>query len=139
MRLYKAQDVTAESATDFEDEEGSFDTIAWDERKAPSTEAEGAPAGWDQHCIDVWGEPHEFFTPSDRRIYRSRSSAQERVDLINRWGGKAVLVEADVNWVPVEIANRRRKAAKIRAKRDRLEHHVRVLEAQLRTMFEEDA
>jgi hypothetical protein len=137
MRLYKAQDVTAECADDDIDEE--FIPADWGGVTAPTTEAEGAPAGWDQHCLDVWGEPHEFFIPSDRTIYRSRSSAQERVDLINRWGGKAVLVEADVNWVPVELANRRRKAAKIRAKRDRLEDHVRVLEAQLRTMCEEGA
>jgi hypothetical protein len=132
MRLYKAQDVTPECAADeYEDEDGIFDAIAWDERKSPTTEAEGAPAGWDQHCLDVWGEPHEFFIPSDRRIYRSRSSAQERVDLINRWGGHAVLVEADVDWVPVTEANRRRKRARLKAKAQRLIGQAQAVADQL--------
>lgn len=132
MKLYKAQDVTAECATDeYEDEDGMFDAVAWDERKAPSTEAEGAPAGWDQHCLDVWGGPHEFFIPSDSKIYRSRSSAQERVDLINRWGGKAVLVEADVDWVPVTEANRRRKSKRLYTKRTKLLMQAAELEDQL--------
>ncbi len=110
MRLYKAQDVTAD--TDAEE------TVFWeDESPTPTTEAEGAPVGWDQHCIEVWGGPHEFFIPSDRPIYRSRSSAQDRVDLINRWGGHAVLVEADANWTPVTVANRRRKKARLEDRR----------------------
>lgn len=124
MKLYKAQDTAPDAADDYEDEDGFFDAVAWDERKSPVTEADGAPEGWDQHCLDVWGGPHEFFIPSDRKIYRSRSSAHERVDLINRWGGHAVLVEADVDWVPVELANRRRKAARLKDRRDRLRHQL---------------
>lgn len=131
MRLYKAQDVTAETATDFEDEDGLFDTIAWEERKAPSTEAEGAPAGWDQHCIDVWGGPHEFFIPSDRPIYRSRSSAQDRVNLINRWGGHAVLVETDTNWTPVTVANQQRKKARLEERRAKALADVIHLDSQI--------
>lgn len=127
MRLYKAQDVTAECADDDANE-----TVFWeDESPAPTTEAEGAPAGWDQHCIDVWGGPHEFFIPSDRPIYRSRSSAQDRVNLINRWGGHAVLVETDTNWTPVTVANQQRKKARLEERRAKALADVIHLDSQI--------
>lgn len=108
QRLYKAWDRPTE-----EDEAAELEEFAsvWDVEitPPPTTEAEGAPEGWDAHCLEVWGEPHKFFIPSDRPIYRSRSAAQNRVDLINRWGGNAVLVETETNWVPVSKANARRR------------------------------
>ena len=107
-RLYKAWDQPTEEDEAVELEE--FASI-WDVEitPPPTTEAEGAPDGWDAYCLEVWGGPHEFFMPSDRKIYRSRSSAQARVDLINRWGGNAVLVETETEWIPVEQANARRR------------------------------
>lgn len=104
MKLYKAQNVVTDD--DAEEYEGGY--VEQVER-APWTEVQGAPAGWDAYCDEKWGEPHQFFIPSDRPIYRSRSSAQARVNLINRWGGNAVLVEADVDWVPVKVANAERR------------------------------
>ena len=108
QRLYKAWDRPTEG-----DEAAELEEFAsvWDVEitPPPTTEAEGAPDGWDAHCLEVWGGPHEFFMPSDRKIYRSRSSAQARVDLINRWGGNAVLVETETEWIPVEQANARRR------------------------------
>ena len=103
MKLYKAQNVAAE-----QDEADEY-TVRDDDGFGPWTEVAGAPEGWDAYCQEKWGEEREFFIPSDRPIYRSRSSAQARVNLINRWGGSAVLVEADVDWVPVEVANARRR------------------------------
>lgn len=111
MKLYKAQNVVTDDAVE-EYEDGYVEQV----ERAPWTEVQGAPAGWDAYCDEKWGEPHQFFIPSDRPIYRSRSSAQARVNLINRWGGAAVLVEADVDWVPVEVANARRRN---RRRRDR--------------------
>ena len=106
MKLYKAQNVATE-----QDEADEY-TVRDDDGSGPWTEVAGAPEGWDAYCQEKWGEPHQFFIPSDRPIYRSRSSAQARVNLINRWGGNAVLVEADVDWVPVEVANARRRNRK---------------------------
>lgn len=108
-RLYKAQDV-------FTDDENEPDNWVEFVEPNPTTEAEGAPEGWDEYCRDKWGEPREFFVPSDRPIYRSRSAAQARVDLINRWGGNAVLVECTPEWLPVSEANRRRKVQAMQAR-----------------------
>lgn len=129
MRLYKAQDITPEYMADESDE--AIEAYTEFITTTPTTEADGAPEGWDQHCLDVWGEPRPFFIPSDRTIYRSRSSAQARVNLINRWGGHAVLVEADVDWVPVTEANRRRKSKRLYTKRTKLLMQAAELEDQL--------
>lgn len=113
QRLYKAWDRPTE-----EDEAAELEDVFCPEEAAPTTEAEGAPKGWDAYCLEVWGEPREFHFPSDRKIYRSRSSAQDRVNLINRWGGNAVLMECEPNWIPVEQANKQRRN---RARRTRVE------------------
>ena len=117
-RLYKAQYVGPEEG--FEEleefENGWFVEVP----PPPMTEAEGAPEGWDAHCLEVWGKPHMFSIPSDRPIYRSRSSAQNRVDLINRWGGNAVLVETETDWIPVSKANARRRNKARRARINKL-------------------
>ena len=127
-RLYKAWDQPTEEDEDAELEE--FASI-WgvEVTPRPTTEAEGAPAGWDAHCLEVWGEPHEFFIPSDRPIYRSRSAAQNRVDLINRWGGNAVLVETETEWIPVSKANARRRNKSRMARLEKLDAEaIRITE-----------
>lgn len=129
MRLYKAQNVP-----DPRDEiEG--DWMEWvPEDEAPQTEADGAPKGWDAYCMEKWGEPMPFHFPSDRPIYRSRSSAQARVDLINRWGGAAILVETEVDWQPVVVANARRRDARKRAKIARLRERAARLAADMEVL-----
>ena len=138
QRLYKAQYVgpEEEGGEELEDFENR-----WGEEiiPAPRTEAEGAPAGWDEHCLEVWGEPREFFMPSDRPIYRSRSSAQARVDLINRWGGKAVLLETTTDWTPVEVANRQRKIQRLEARRAKKLMDAAELIEQIEALNEGDA
>ena len=125
-RLYKAWDRPTE-----EDEAAELEEFAsvWDVEitPPPTTEAEGAPEGWDAHCLEVWGEPHEFFIPSDRPIYRSRSAAQNRVDLINRWGGNAVLVETETDWIPVSKANKRRRNQRRSARTKKLYAQIEAL------------
>lgn len=83
------------------------DNDDYDEYGDPLPQIRDTPEGWDDYCLEKWGEPREFFMPSTSRVYRSRSSAQDRVDLVNRWGGNATLVEADVEWVPSDEARRR--------------------------------
>lgn len=124
QRLYKAQYVT----TDEEWDEGNEEFVEY-VSAPPMTEAEGAPKGWDAHCLEVWGEPHRFFIPSDRPIYRSRSAAQNRVDLINRWGGNAFLVETETDWIPVSKANaRRRNKARMDRVKKLADEAVRITE-----------
>lgn len=118
-RLYKAQYV--EHDEDFSDDFDEFE---------PEYVPMPDPEGWAEYCLEKWGEHKPFFWPSDRPIYRSRSSAQARVDLINRWGGDAVLVECDVTWTPTAVANARRA-------RVRREARIRRLEAEVGRLREE--
>lgn len=115
MKLYMAQDNGRE----------------FDEYGDPIMHIDTPPDGWDEYCLEKWGEPREFFMPSTDRIYRSRSSAQDRVDLVNRWGGNAVLVEADVEWIPVDEANRRRRIAKLTRKRESIAAQLAKIDQQM--------
>lgn len=118
-RLYKAEYVS----TDEECETDEFGPA--DFEPAPD------PAGWAEHCLAVFGEYKPFFLPSDRKIFRSRSAAQNRVDLINFWAGDgtAALMECTPEWVPVEEANRRRKQARNQVRIDKLRAKITELEA----------
>lgn len=111
-RLYKAQYVTRP-------DEDFGDVAEW-----PDEYSE--PEGWAEYCQDKWGKHVDFFMPSDRQIYRSRSSAQTRVNLINRWGGEgaAVLVECEPQWVQTSTANRQRKAERLRRRYSELAEQV---------------
>ena len=103
-RLYKAQYVEGQPTGDYD--EDAFGELYLDECPEPE--------GWAEHCRQLWGEHKPFFPPSDRPIYRSRSSAQARVNLINRWlgPGSAILVETETDWTPVTVANTRRAQAR---------------------------
>lgn len=81
------------------------------------------PAGIDLDCQHFEVAP--FFWPSTDRLYRSRSSAQARVDLITQWGGKAVVIESDLTWRTVATANAERAAARKQKRLDRLYAEIR--------------
>lgn len=118
MKLYKATYVPC----------GLEDADDWtyeDEASMPD------PEGWADHCQAMWGEYRPFFPPSDRKLYRSRSAAQARVDLINRWLGPdaAVLEEGSIAFEPVALANLRRSIARRQARIDKLRAEIARLEA----------
>ena len=119
MKLYKATYVHTSDAHDVDD---------WtreEEAHMPD------PEGWAEHCEQLWGEYRPFFAPTARNLYRSRSSAQGRVNLINRWfgDGAAILEEADVEFIPVAQANVRRARARRQARIDKLRAEIARLEA----------
>lgn len=100
------------------------------------------PEGWREYALELWGSTppaHEywpnghkpFFFPSTNRIYRSRSAAQRRVDLINRWGGTAELVECDPVWEQTSAANIRRANARLSERIERKRAELRELEGML--------
>lgn len=73
------------------------------------------PEGWEEYAIangivDATGAARDFFWPKTNVPYKSRSSAQYRVNAINRWGGNAMVVECTPQWESVAAANLRRKA-----------------------------
>lgn len=114
QRLYKAVwEYDAEGTRD-------ISGVVWDL-------AAREPEGWREYALEMWGDtpregehwPHghkPFFFPSTDKIYRSRSAAQRRVDLINYWGGNAVLVECTPVWETVEAANARRERERLHSR-----------------------
>lgn len=126
MRLYKA---TIIDKGDYEEDE-----YGW-----PTEESE--PAGWAEYSKERWGidwtNPtwvngyRPFFFPSDENVYRSRSSAQARVNLIKHWGGNAVLEECTPEWIPVAEANKRRKAQRLYKRYSEKLREAREIEQEL--------
>lgn len=124
MRLYKAEWVRDESG------EPDMSGVTWHPRRPePLLWADYARDRWPEYCECgpdedgvTWGCSAEtgcykpFFWPSTDGVFRSRSAAQSRVDIINRWGGKAVLVECTPRWETVEDANVRRKAERVQVR-----------------------
>lgn len=74
---------------------------------------------WRDYCLEVWGEEKPFFLPSERKVWRSKSSAMERVNTVRHWGGDAEVLECDPDWqVSAEaVAERRRTRARASAAR----------------------
>lgn len=71
--------------------------------------------------VEVFGEEESFYNPSETKLYRSRSSAQEKVNIVERWGGSARILEAQVSeFVPVAEANRRRQEERDRVRAQKL-------------------
>ena len=102
-------------------------------------EPEAEPEGWAEYARENWPDgpaPGEhwpngykpFFWPKTNVPYKSRSAAQSRVDIINRWGGRAVLVECTPEWVPVAEMNRRRERARLKARIDKKRAELAKLE-----------
>ena len=48
---------------------------------------------------DVGRRQKPFFLPDENKVFRSRSSAKERVDIAERWGFEAVVLECEPQWI----------------------------------------
>lgn len=65
---------------------------------------------WIVFCLEKWGKVIDYFNPSEDRLYKSRSSALDKVRIVEFYGGEAQLLEAEVSpFLPVEMMNARRK------------------------------
>lgn len=97
------------------------------------------PKGWAEFSIKKWGprtDPEtgnpsyvDFFWPKTDKIWRSRSSAQKVVNIIESWGGSAIILECTPVWEPVSDANARRKRERNASKIARLRAELEALEA----------
>lgn len=132
-RLYKAEWVH-EDGIELEDWEHELFEAGF--------QSQQEPAGWREYALKAWPDgprPGEhwpnghkpFFWPSTDRIFRSRSAAQRRVDIINWWGGRAVLVECTPHWETVSAANARRHRARVAERVERKRAELAALEAEL--------
>lgn len=82
--------------------------------------------------VDEFGADKEYFNPSESKLYRSRSSARDKVKAVERWGGRARILEAEVSeFIPVEEANLRRKRERDQARIEKLEEQIREIKSEL--------
>ena len=137
-RLYMAVHVYDETA---EAEDDNTEPLAeWERELLGVTAPE--PIGWRAYALDMWGtEPREgehwpnghkpFFFPKTGVPYKSRSTAQRRVDIINYWGGKAEVLECTPRWESLEAANKRRETMRLNARKARLLEQVADLDEKL--------
>jgi len=107
-----------------------------------------APEGWVEHVDEAiqyngapWAksskaEGYKFFWPSEKRTYLTKQAAESKAWAVRRWGGEAIVLEAEVGeFVEVEAAKRNRqeakdlaRAEKLRAKAEMLKQEARELE-----------
>lgn len=81
--------------------------------------------------VEAFGDDESFYLPSETKLYRSRSSAQDKVRITERWGGKAVILEAEVSeFIPVAEANARRKIQAMNERANRLQSKVDLIRTQ---------
>ncbi|MFS6529717.1 hypothetical protein V8Z69_07565 [Microbacterium aurugineum] len=89
------------------------------------------PEGWAEFSQEKWGEYKPFFWPSTRGIFRSRSAAQRRVDIIKRWGGNAEVLECTPQWQSVKSANRGRALARLKKRIEVIQEELDAQNAKL--------
>ena len=66
---------------------------------------------WDQWWHEVLGHETpapDFFWPTHRNAYRSRSAAVDRLRMFTMWGAEGHLVECTPTWETIPEANARR-------------------------------
>ena len=109
------------------------------------------PEGWDEYVVandlvdrrETERQGHTVYMtfrwPSTERNYKSRSSAKDRVNLIEMWGGTAELMETTTDWTPVEVANRQRKIQRLEARRAKKLMDAAELIEQIEALNEGDA
>src|SRR5690625_1212406 len=82
--------------------------------------------------VDEFGADKEYFNPSESKLYRSRSSARDKVKAVERWGGRARILEAEVSeFVPIEEANQRRKNERNQARIRKLQDQINAIQASM--------
>ena len=106
------------------DEDADYEECYHEGASCTCFEKSPNPEGWEEYAVengivDEIGAPRDFFWPKTNVPYKSRSSAQYRVNAINRWGGHAVVVECTPKWETVEAANARRADARLQKRIDR--------------------
>ncbi len=90
--------------------------------------AEWQPEGWFERSVELYGEVKPFFWPSTKPIYRSRSAAQARADLIESYGAKAVVLVTDTKWETFDERNARIADGKREKRIATLRDQIRELE-----------
>lgn len=74
---------------------------------------------------DNWNEDRgQFYWPSTKHLYRSRSAAMRRKQLIESYGAAAVLLVSELAWQDDRTVRRLRRLEKARARAEKLRHQA---------------
>jgi hypothetical protein len=125
MRLYKMEITEYPKLT----------TPASGNVRMPDGYVESYPKGledeWVEFCEAEFNGFRSFFLPNENKLYRSRSSARDKVKIVERWGGKARILEAEVSeFIPVEEANLRRKRERDQRRIEKLRQKIAEIESE---------
>lgn len=123
MRLYKMEITEFPKLTAYES----------GNRFMPEGYVEQYPSGledeWIDFCTAEFGGYRSFFLPNETKLYRSRSSARDKVRIVERWGGEAIILEAQVSeFIPIEEANKRRRQARAMVRIEKLQAKIYEIE-----------
>lgn len=105
MKLYTVQIVDYPEESRFYTIDGAYSDY-WT-HKAYAIDELWQPKGWPERSVELYGEVKPFFWPSTKPIYRSRSAAQARADLIESYGAKAVVLVTETKWETFDERNAR--------------------------------
>lgn len=87
---------------------------------------------WEETELAKPAENYSFYMPSEDKLYRSRSTARAKQRAVERWGGKARILVAEVGpWEYVEDAALRRKDQRDPARADRLREEALAIESRV--------
>lgn len=82
---------------------------------------------WEASGITGKDSHYHFFMPSETKLYRSRSSARDKQRIVERWGGKAIILEAEVSdFIPTQDAKRKREITRLEERLADLKYQDRV-------------
>lgn len=87
------------------------------------------PEGWDEHCIATWGVLRSFFWPSVSKVYRSRSSARAKLEIIERWGGTGRIIVGTAKFLPEEDLKRAKAFERQQARINKLKAQIAAIQA----------
>lgn len=129
MRLYRIE-IThlPETVNEYRDGEPYYDP--WGEPVTPTlvTKHLADPVlrkQWEDENPDRADVNYDFFWPSETKLYRSRSSARDKVKIVERWGGEARILEAEVGeFIPIQEANQLRKQQRAQERIDKLRAEI---------------
>lgn len=86
---------------------------------------------WADFAEERWGDRDKpFFLPDEEKVFRSRSSAKARVDIVRSWGGDAEVLECEPVWVECGLAAAKRKQERDQKRADRLREKAYEIESQ---------
>lgn len=92
------------------------------------------PKGWREYAIERFGEYKPFFFPSTNRIYKSRSAAVNRADLINSWGGNVEVLECTPRWQTLDDARDERTRRRLHDRAQKLKAELAAVNAKAQAL-----